>query len=162
MMMETPSISASAYTGSTYGLGDLTGSAQQVQGLLVGNPFFLGAQNAAQADTFRTLKGAAAIQGAAAPQRKMKPQQLQQLQESPVTRRLIQVFIADPDEKVPLDKSLIYTGSQKLTDLNDQELFFEIEIKALLDQHNATRATIIDKEVKDRTEYLEPVKIREA
>jgi hypothetical protein len=77
------------------------------------------------------------------------------------TRRLVQVFIADPDERVPLGQSMIYSGEQKLTDLTDQELFFEVDIKSLLGLHNAKRTQIIDKSVKDRSEFLEPVKIRD-
>jgi pyruvate/2-oxoglutarate/acetoin dehydrogenase E1 component len=76
-------------------------------------------------------------------------------------RRLVQVFIADPDENVPLDKSLLYSGEQKLTDATDQELFFEIEIKAILEKHNAERVQFVNKKVKERTEFLEPVKIRD-
>lgn len=76
-------------------------------------------------------------------------------------RRLVQVFIADPDENVPLDKSLLYSGEQKLTDLTDQELFFEIDMKSILETHNAFRITLINKKVKERAENLEPVKIRD-
>jgi hypothetical protein len=82
-------------------------------------------------------------------------------QEPVMTRRLVQVFIADPDENVPLAQSLLYSGEQKLTDLNDQELFFEIDIKTILDAHNLTRATIVNKKVKERTEHLEPARIRD-
>ncbi len=81
--------------------------------------------------------------------------------EKPVTRRLVQVFIADPDDNVPLNQSLLYSGTQKLTDATDQELFFEIDIKAILDNYNDERVKIINKKVKERTEYLEPVKIRD-
>src|SRR5262249_38247061 len=59
-------------------------------------------------------------------------------------RRLVQVFIADPNENVPLDKALLYSGTQKLTDLTDQELFFEIDIKSILEAHNAERVKIVD------------------
>lgn len=76
-------------------------------------------------------------------------------------RRLIKVIIADPDEKVPLDKCLLYSSEEKLTDLNDQELFFEIDIKTILDDHNLVRISILDKTVKERKEYLEPVKVRD-
>jgi hypothetical protein len=76
-------------------------------------------------------------------------------------RRLVQVFIADPDENVPLDQSMLYSGEQKLTDATDQELFFEIDIKSALEKHNADRIKIINKKVKERTEYLEPAKIRD-
>ncbi len=76
-------------------------------------------------------------------------------------RRLIKVIIVDPDEKVPLEKCLLYSGEEKLTDLTDQELFYEIEIKDMLDDHNEVRAKIVDKTVKERTEYLEPIKVRD-
>lgn len=78
-----------------------------------------------------------------------------------VGRRLVQVFIADPDKRVPLKDSLLYRGEQQLTDLTDQELFFELDIKKLLDTHNEKRVKIVDKDIKDRTEYLEEVKIRD-
>ena len=76
-------------------------------------------------------------------------------------RRLIKVIIVDPDENVPLEKCLLYSGEEKLTDLTDQELFYEIEIKDMLDDHNEVRAKIVDKTVKERTEYLEPIKVRD-
>ena len=76
-------------------------------------------------------------------------------------RRLVQVFIADPNENVPLEKAMIYRGEPKFTDATDQELFFEIEINALLKTYNEERVKVVDRKVKDRTEFLEPVKIRE-
>jgi len=78
-----------------------------------------------------------------------------------MTRRLVQVFIADPDDNVPLEQSMLHTGEQKLTDATDQELFFEIDMKTILDKHNADRVKLINKKVKERVENLEPVKIRD-
>jgi len=77
------------------------------------------------------------------------------------TRRLVQVFIADPNDNVPMADSLLYSGDQKLTDATDQELFFEIDIKTILEKHNEKRVKMIDKKIKERTEYLEPAKIRD-
>src|SRR6266478_2648329 len=77
------------------------------------------------------------------------------------SRRLVQVFIADPDENVPLEQSMLYSGDQKLTDATDQELFFEIDMKSALEKHNAERIKLVNKKVKERTEYLEPAKIRD-
>lgn len=77
------------------------------------------------------------------------------------SRRLIQVLIADPNENVPLDMCLLHKGEQKLTDLTDQELFFEIDIKTILDAHNEKRIKLVDKKVKERTENLEPARIRD-
>lgn len=77
------------------------------------------------------------------------------------SRRMVQVFIADVNDNIPLDKCLLYTGEPKLTDLTDQELFFEIDIKGALEKHNAERVKMVDKKVKERTEYLEPARIRD-
>jgi hypothetical protein len=76
-------------------------------------------------------------------------------------RRLVQIFIADPDENVPLSQCLLYSGEQKLTDLTDQELFFEVDVKARLDTHNARRTKLTNKAVKERTEHLEPARVRD-
>jgi len=75
-------------------------------------------------------------------------------------RRLIQVFIVDPNEQVPLTDAILYQGEVHLTDLTDEELFFEIPVKELLAAHNEKREKIVDKKIKERTEYLEPAKIR--
>lgn len=77
------------------------------------------------------------------------------------TRRLVKVVIVDPNDNIPLDKCLLYNGEEKLTDATDQELFFEIDIKDLLAKHNEERVKLVDKKVKERTEYLEPAKIRD-
>lgn len=76
-------------------------------------------------------------------------------------RRLVQVFVADPDENVPLDDCLLYKGDLQVTDLTDQELFFEIDIKSVLDAHNAKRTLLVDKSVKERVQHLEPARIRD-
>ena len=79
-------------------------------------------------------------------------------------RRIVQVFIADPNENVPLEKSVLYTGEQKLTELNDTELFFEVPIQDLLKAHNANRINCVDKEASKRAGkdiLLDPVKIRD-
>ena len=44
---------------------------------------------------------------------------------------------------------------------NDQELFFEIDINSILKAHNEKRIKIVNKDIKDRTEYLEPARIRD-
>lgn len=77
------------------------------------------------------------------------------------TRRIVKVYVADTNDNLPLDKTLLYSGEEKLTDLTDQELFFEIDIKSILDKHNEYRTTVINKTVKDRTEYLEAAKVRD-
>lgn len=79
-------------------------------------------------------------------------------------KRVVKVFVADPDDKVPADKSLLYEGKEHVTDLTDQELFFEVDIKPLLEKHNAERVKIVDKPSSQKfgkEVYLEPAKIRD-
>ena len=79
-------------------------------------------------------------------------------------RRVVQIFIVDQDERVPLDDALLYLGEQELTDATDRELFFEIDVKDLLECHNEQRAEILDKEASARSGrdvYLEPIRIRD-
>jgi hypothetical protein len=78
-----------------------------------------------------------------------------------ITRRIVQVFISDPNENVPLEECILFEGKQKVSDATDQELFFELDIKELLAKHNERRVKIVDKRVKDRTEHLEPAKVRD-
>ena len=79
-------------------------------------------------------------------------------------RRIVQIFIADIDENVPMEKSLLYEGKPKFTDLTDQELYFELNIKHILDTHNEYRTTLLDKKASKtigKDVYLEPIKIRD-
>lgn len=76
-------------------------------------------------------------------------------------RRYVRVLVVDPNENIPLDQCVLYAGEEKLTDLNDQELFFELNIKKMLADHNEKRIKVVDKKVKERTEYLELAKIRD-
>lgn len=77
------------------------------------------------------------------------------------TSRFVRVIIVDPNENLSLEDRLVYKGDEKFTDLNDQELFFELDIKNLLAAHNGKRVKTVDKSVKERTEHLEPAKIRD-
>lgn len=79
-------------------------------------------------------------------------------------RRIVQVFIADPNENVPLEHSILYKGEQKLTDLNDNELFFEIPMAETLKAHNEKRVKWLDKEASKRAGkdiLLDAAKIRD-
>jgi hypothetical protein len=61
-----------------------------------------------------------------------KPIQLQPKGTPMPARRVVQVFIADPNENISLDDCLLFKGIEKVTDATDQELFFELDIKTLL------------------------------
>jgi hypothetical protein len=78
--------------------------------------------------------------------------------------RIVKVFVADPNENLPLDKRVLYTGSEQLTDLTDQELFFEVPISELLKKHNELRVATRDKKagnVNNEPVMLEPARIRD-
>jgi len=77
------------------------------------------------------------------------------------TRRLVRVLVVDPDAKIPTDIALLHDSGEVFTDKDDQELFFDVPIQQLLKDHNEKRLTIVDKEIKDRTEYLEEARIRD-
>jgi len=70
------------------------------------------------------------------------PEQKEMPTTAATQRRLVQVFILDPDENVPLDKALLYQGKQVMTDLTDQELYYDIDIKSVIEKHNAYRVTV--------------------
>lgn len=79
-------------------------------------------------------------------------------------RRIVQVFIADTDPNLNLSGCLLYKGEQVFTDATDQELFFEIPIKDILDKHNLRRAMVLDKEATKKAGkdvFLEPARIRD-
>lgn len=79
-------------------------------------------------------------------------------------RRIAQVFIADTNENIALDKGLLYQGEPTFTDLTDEELFFELDMKSMLEVHNAVRVATLDKrasKTSGRDVYLEPARIRD-
>lgn len=163
-MMETPSISASNYANSTYAGSQMMGNAAFISNSTSTSSLLAQQNLTPRWDTVAEAREAAAQEHRQEKVRRaiVRHSTLQQEKEEPMpSRRIVQVYIADPDDAVPLADSILYTSDQKMTDLNDQELFFEIDIKGVLEAHNAKRTKIVDKEVKDRTEYLEPAKVRD-
>jgi hypothetical protein len=78
--------------------------------------------------------------------------------------RIVKVFIADPNENLPLEKRVLYKGDEMLTDLTDQELFYEVPIAELLAKHNDYRKTVVDKKQAEkfgRDIFMEPARIRD-
>lgn len=148
---DTPTMAAANYSNSTYAGAQMLGAASFIS-------------NSARASEPSDWTAAEALNEfrALEPCRRVIVKPTPNEEESPMpARRIVQVYIADPSDAVPLADSVLYTGDQKMTDLTDQELFFEIDIKSILEAHNAKRAKIIDKKIKDRTEYLEAVKVRD-
>lgn len=151
-MTEMPSLTSTAYATSTLDAGTLFDVKQQAVNNFLRAPVGAG------------VGAMAALQGALADSHQFNPKP-KQPKESPVpASRIVKVFIADPNENLPLDKRILYSGDEKLTDLTDQELFFEVPIKELLDAHNAVRAATRDRKQTEkfgREVFLEPVRIRD-
>lgn len=54
-------------------------------------------------------------------------------------RRIVRMFVADPDEKLSLTESVLLQTDEKLTDETDQELLFSHDAQRLLAWHNGKR-----------------------
>lgn len=73
------------------------------------------------------------------------------------SRRIVEIYITDPDPSVPIDKAVLYHADRFATELVDSELFMRVGITDLLDKHNAVRATTRDKRYAESEVFLEPV-----
>lgn len=132
---DVPSIASSTYTATTFGLANHNVSTTGMERLIrMAEP---------------------------QPVAKFKPAVLQQEKKPMSTRRIVKVIIMDPNDNVPLEDCILYSGPEKMTDATDQELFFEVDIKGILNAHNAKRTKSVNKDFKERTVYLEPAKIRD-
>lgn len=153
MIQELPSISSSSYYSAPVdSTALLTGQA------ITGSPsqWALDIESRHKDGVLRWIDDRAKNhQPAAAPARQKEPK---------VTARIVKVYIADPTEDLPLESRVLHSGDEQLTDLTDQELFFEIPIADLLKKHNDKRKLTIDKKATaklGREVYLEPVRIRD-
>lgn len=84
--------------------------------------------------------------------------------EHQMATRILRVILADPDDNLPVEKRVLFQGPEKLTDLTDQELFFELPVQDLLAKHNELRSFTKDKDQSanfGRDVMLEPIKIRD-
>lgn len=160
---DIPQLSTASYTTNTYtplGVGGLMFDGTAIGGMSnmqIGDLGWDGLQQ--QQANYRAYNQLASL--AQANLMQPYPQQEKPKVADKISRRIVKVYIMDPDENVPLDKSLLYEGDETLTDLTDQELFFEVDIKTILADHNTYRKTLVNKKIKDRTEHLDAVKIRE-
>lgn len=78
--------------------------------------------------------------------------------------RLARVIIFDPTDALPLESRVLVVTSEKLTDSTDEELYFDLDIKGLLEKHNEVRKATRDKKASERAGkdvFLEPIRIRD-
>ena len=62
--------------------------------------------------------------------------------------RIVSIYIVDADENIDREKAILFKEKEMLTDLTDQELFFEIDLKSILAKHNKYRKTVDFKDEK--------------
>jgi hypothetical protein len=75
-------------------------------------------------------------------------------------KRLVEIYVVDPDEKMPVEKSIVYEGPRKLTDSEDRDLFFELNMTELVLKHNKVREeTMVDDKFTGRKVPLKPIKV---
>lgn len=159
---ELPQMSASAHSHATYNAHNIATSAVNAVGQI--NQLTLVPEHAQWHEAFDAdATMAARIADLAVAQRAQyrlpKPQGAQAVA-TPTLRR-VQVFIADTDTNVPLADRILYEGQPITTDLTDQELFYDLPIRDILETHNAKRVKLYDKAVKTRSQMLEPLRIRD-
>jgi len=154
-MSETPEIvTSTAYVTTTSAIGELANSLNHTVGghtrrLMLGDaqPFKIGA------DVFQDMDQKI--------NQAVEADPIDEDEDIMSDKRMVRVLIVDPDDQVPVDKSVLHDSKEILTDLTDEELFFEVDLKAALEKHNEYRKTLIDKDVKERTEHLEAARIRD-
>jgi hypothetical protein len=151
-MRETPSISNSSYSSNSTSFADAP--LQSILAVGSGAQQTLGGRSRDNLREMREDIAAAVIDAAF-------KEEAERTKTMAATRRLVKVIIIDSNENVPLADCVLYSGEEKLTDATDQELFFELDIKKLLDEHNKKRVKVVDKKVKERVEHLEPAKVRD-
>jgi len=65
-------------------------------------------------------------------------------------RRIVRVFVTDPDKDVPLDLCVLHNGAEERTDKTDSELFLALGIPEMLNSHNAKRRELELKDIRPR------------
>lgn len=160
---DVPSIASSAYSSTAYGVGASGGLIETTNtSAAAGQWFTLGGTGGGAGGSAGGNPLAALVQPRAKVIREQHTHRDQHKElMMAVSCRFVRVLIVDPNENVPLEDRIVYRGEEKFTDLTDTELYFELDIKDLLARHNEKRIKMIDKSVKERTEHLEPVKVRD-
>lgn len=69
--------------------------------------------------------------------------------------RVVQQYLTDRNDNIPLEKRVLYKGNEFLTDLSDDELRYNVPVMDLLRAHNEYRVTVRDKAYKDKEVFLE-------
>jgi hypothetical protein len=144
---ELPQISSCVTTSNSLNVNDMNVQ----RNLVYGGPFAGAQEEIGQALNFAQLNQVRSIQRE---QPKRKEAKMAD------KRRIVRVIISDPDPKVPLSKTVLFDADEQVTDLTDQELFFNLNIGELLKAHNEFRIGV-EYESGEKKKKLEPIRIRD-
>jgi hypothetical protein len=84
--------------------------------------------------------------------------------EPTIDLRIVKVVIADVDKNLPVASRVLFQGEEQVTELTDEELFFEVPIVDLLKKHNELRAKNLNKADTSKAGkdvFLEPIRVRD-
>ena len=179
-MSETPTISSSNYTNTTYTPG-MWDTSTTIAGTVTSAPSvgFVGMGVVAPLTPYRAevwdnarfeqlekkinpFQQELAAAKPAAPAAAAAPKPVQK--EKEVATRIVKVYIADTNDNLKVSDQLLHRGQEHLTDATDQELFFEIPINEILKTHNELRAGTRDRKASEKAGkdiFLEPIRIRD-
>jgi hypothetical protein len=163
-MNETPQIKTQTYGSSTYTAGSLHAPEHVVDSTALSgwrmppdgprNFINAGRPHLDWADIERRIQQEALAKPLQPPlQKKVEPM-----------ARIVKVYIADPDAALDLQKRVLHSGEEQLTDLTDQELYYDIAVGDLLKAHNGLRIVTLDKKATAKAGkdiFLEPIRIRD-
>lgn len=176
---EMPQMSAGTYTSATYGLGASGGGGLGGSSGALGNAAgfvnVVEVQGAGNLNHQAMQQWETCLQGHAMQQGPTITRTMAGMQQHPALKqenvpmanpdrdRLVRVFIVDTNKSLPQERRVIHKSDEFMTDLTDQELFYEVDIRKLLETHNAYRTTLVDKATKHATkqQHLEPARVRD-
>jgi hypothetical protein len=78
--------------------------------------------------------------------------------------RIMEFYLIDLNESIPIEKSIIYHGERRVTDKTDEEIWIEIGVDEILKKYNEYRVTVVNKHLSEnsgRDVYLEPIEFRD-
>lgn len=74
-------------------------------------------------------------------------------------RRIVDIYIVDTNESVPLESAILYNSEGIFTEQTDQELYLSLDVMGLLTIHNEKRVTFEDKDSLKPNAKLPPARI---
>lgn len=85
-------------------------------------------------------------------------------EEEIMCRKLVQVYVVDPDVRVPDEKAVLYESKEFVTIETEDEIRDGLDLKGMLKKHNEVRVKILDEvrtDESDRDIFLRKIRIKD-